>query len=118
MGGGIVSEQTPESNGRAPRVETAVALARVEAKLDVAIAQHGAQLVEHTRRIGAIEGIVERVVERVGGLEQRAAASDERDKRDDLNRTNGLSRSQTVALWLALILSSSVSIIGLVLAHR
>ena len=47
--------EQPEDTPPAPRRSVEVALARMEAKLDVAIAQHQARLEDHARRMAALE---------------------------------------------------------------
>jgi hypothetical protein len=69
-----VTEQ-PEDTPPAPRRSVEVALARMEAKLDVAIAQHQARLDEHARRIHDLAVEQAQHGQRIGGLEQKAAAT-------------------------------------------
>jgi hypothetical protein len=56
-----------------------VAMARMEAKLDVAIAQHQARLDEHSRRIHDLTVEQNQHGQRLGEVEQKQAAADARD---------------------------------------
>lgn len=77
-----MSETPPEEqpSDRVRRADVAVAMARVEAKLDVAIAQHQARLDEHSRRIHDLAVEQAQHGQRIGGLEQKQAAADAVDK--------------------------------------
>lgn len=57
------------------RRSTELTLARVEAKLDVAIALHSARLEEHTRRITTVESMLARHDERLGAVERQQAGA-------------------------------------------
>ena len=75
-----MSEQDENPPPSVPRRTVEVALARVEAKLDVAIAQPTERLGEHGRRIAANEAAVGAHEVRIGSLEQHKAASDAREQ--------------------------------------
>lgn len=55
---------TPPADQLPPEAAVQIWFARVEAKLDVALAQHGAKLDEHSRRIADVEQIQRRAEER------------------------------------------------------
>lgn len=103
-------EYPPSTRGR---VDTAVALARVEAKLDVAIAQHGAQLGELARGMVEVRGTLTNYGERIGGLEQHRAATDAREQSEASSRDRGLSRGQLAAVWVGLVVSALIGIVGI-----
>ena len=68
--GVLTAEQDDDGMPPHSRLQVAVAMARMEAKLDVAIAQHSAKLDEHSRDIVDLRGTTERTLVRVGALEQ------------------------------------------------
>lgn len=70
-----MSEQHDEAPAVPPRRSTELTLARVEAKLDVAIALHSARLEEHTRRITSAESMLARHDERLGAVERQQAGA-------------------------------------------
>ena len=74
-----MSEQD-ETPAVMPRRSVEVAMARMEAKLDVAIAQHTERLGEHGRRIASNEAAVAGHDIRIGALEQHKAAVESRDQ--------------------------------------
>lgn len=74
-----MSEQ-PEDAPPAPRRSVEVALARMEAKLDVAIAQHSARLDEHGRRIAENSAAVAALELRTGVLENARSADEAREQ--------------------------------------
>jgi hypothetical protein len=53
-----------------------IAMARMEAKLDVAIAQHQARLDEHSRRLHDLSLVQAELAHRVGKVEQSQAAAE------------------------------------------
>jgi len=59
-----------------PRRATWEALVRIEAKVDVAIAQHQARLDEHSRRLHDLSLVQAEHTHRIGMVEQSQAASD------------------------------------------
>ncbi len=82
MGGELVSEPSGEEYPPAParRTDVVVAMARMEAKLDVALAQYQARLDEHGRSIAENKAAIARVETRVGSVEQKQAAADALEK--------------------------------------
>lgn len=74
-----MSEQ-PEETPPAPRRSVEVGFARIEAKLDVAIAQHSARLDEHGRRIAENTAAVAALEARTGSLENARAADEAREQ--------------------------------------
>ena len=110
-----------ENSTPAGRRTVDAALARVEAKLDVAIAQHGARLDEHTREIIELKAGHRRHDERISAVETAQAVNDAKDARDDQARTVGLTRSQAVALWITVAVMLTVGIATVIVtlvAHR
>ena len=59
-----------------PRRATWEALVRIEAKVDVAIAQHQARLDEHSRRLHDLSLVQAELAHRVGKVEQSQAAAE------------------------------------------
>ena len=114
-----MSETAPETPVARRNVDAA--LARVEAKLDVAIAQHGAKLDEHTRRIAEHSVRLDKHDDRIGQVERAQVANDARDSRDDQNATSLLTRSQAVALWVTIavmLLGLATTVAVTIAAHR
>lgn len=72
--------EQPEDTPPAPRRSVEVALARMEAKLDVAIAQHSARLDEHGRRIAENTAAVAELERRTGKLENARSADEAREQ--------------------------------------
>lgn len=75
-----MTEQPDEAAPPAPRRSVEVALARMEAKLDVAIAQHSARLDEHGRRIAENTAAVAELARRTGDLENAHSADEAREQ--------------------------------------
>jgi hypothetical protein len=99
-----VTEQ-PEDTPPAPRRSVEVALARMEAKLDVAIAQHQARLEDHARRMAALEQ--ERAVDaaRIAALEQVRAADEAREKAEAANRPAPIGPVGWISLAITILLA-------------
>ena len=81
MGGRLMA---PDPSGEdyppaAPRRSVEVGMARIEAKIDVAIAQHQARLDEHSRRIHDLTVEQNAHGARLGEVEQKQAAADARE---------------------------------------
>lgn len=98
-----MSEQNPEDNPPAGRMSTAIAMARVEAKLDVAIAQQSMWREETTRRLGEHDAVLARINETLSQIQQEQAASKAAAAQVAADRPPKVSWPGWVGLVLALL---------------
>lgn len=95
--------ELPEDTPPAPRRSVEVALARMEAKLDVAIAQHSARLDEHGRRITENTAAVAELERRTGSLENARSADEAREKAEAAAKPAPVGAVGWIALAVAVL---------------
>lgn len=102
----------PSSEPPIHDVATALSLAKIEAKLDVAIAQHGAQLQDHERRLGTVEQENREQDARI-----TANALTTAEVREQIRQVSDSSRSDRSALpvWVGLGVTILLAIISPIL---
>jgi hypothetical protein len=105
MTGADGEDYPPDRIGRRSFGES---LIRMEAKLDVAIAQHQARLDEHSRRIHDLAVVQAELAARVGEVEQKQAAVEaiERGKTPPLGPAGWVSLGISILLALYVVLNN------------
>lgn len=93
-------DETPPTTSRR---SVELMLARVEAKLDVAIAQQTARLDEHGRRIGENTAAISAADARIGLLEQARSADEARDAAEAAARPQAIGTAGWVAIVIGLL---------------
>ncbi len=108
-----MSDQQPEdSMPPVPRRSVEVAIARMEAKLDVAIAQHSVRLDDHDRRLAGLEQNRVADTARTAALEQARAADQAKDAAEAAARPAPMG----AAAWAGLVISLLIGLY-LILDH-